>query len=59
MSVVPAVTDGRESVNLQQANQMKFQEMPSISHRFEGKAGLELHIAVDELYLVDHFSWVS
>ena len=56
MSVVPAVTDGRESVNLQQANQMKFQEMPSISHRFEGKAGLELHIAVDELYLVDHFS---
>ena len=56
MSVVPAVTNGKESVNLQQANQMKFQEMPSISHRFEDQAGLELQLAVDELYLVDQFS---
>ena len=56
MQVVPAVPNVRESVDLQQANQVKFQEMPSIAHRFEDKAGLELHIAVDELYLVDHFS---
>ena len=53
MQVVPAVPNVRESVDLQQANQVKFQEMPSIAHRFEDKSGLELHIAVDELYLVE------
>ena len=60
MQIVPAAPASsqnvRESVDLQHANQLKWQEMPSIAHRFEDKAGLELQIAVDELYLVDHFS---